>query len=278
MTGVFEAGGSKTEFIFGDATASSSGQAAGIHPMFMSEEAISGVLTGLTANFPAGSLKQIFFYGASCGSHELSGKVSTVLARMFPEAVVQVESDLLGTARALCGNSPGFASILGTGANACIFNGKEITRRMVSFGFWLGDEGSGGHLGKKVFRAWLKGELPAAFSEEAEFLFEAPSAKALQFLLEADAPNARMARLGGMAIRNKQLPVFKALIQEGLQDFFRENSDLISEAGQLPFHFSGSVAFHLRDEISATLSVMNLKPGRFADRTTERLFQYHLSI
>lgn len=275
MTGVFEAGGSKTEFLFGNSGTFYRREAAGIHPMFMTEAAIENVLDELLAGISPDQMDAVFFYGASCGSHERAEKVVSALEKKFPGAQIQVESDLLGTARALCGKSPGFASIMGTGANACIFDGSKIVRRMVSFGFWLGDEGSGAHLGKKVFRAWLKGVLPPEFEQEAEALFETPASLALQSLLDQDAPNTRMARLGGLAIRNKENPFFHKQISEGLQDFFSENAELISGAVDLPFHFSGSVAYYLQDEISTLLRERNLKPGVFSDRTTERLFQYH---
>ena len=43
----------------------------------------------------------------------------------FPKAEVEVDSDLLGAARAVCGYEPGIACILGTGANSCLYDGKK---------------------------------------------------------------------------------------------------------------------------------------------------------
>jgi N-acetylglucosamine kinase-like BadF-type ATPase len=247
--------------------------------MFMQEEAISAIIDGLLADVPSDMIpEKVFFYGASCGSHELSDKVRSVLNRKLPMSDIRVESDLLGTARALCGPEPGFAAILGTGSNACIFNGSEIEQRMVSFGFWLGDEGSGGYLGKKVFRAWLKGELPASVETGVEAVFGVPAQSALKELLEDRSPNARVAKLGGLAIQNKSVPFFKFLIQTSLNDFFEENAGLIQKASELPFHFSGSVALHLYEELQNVLLSRNLKPGIITDRTTRRLFDYHESI
>jgi hypothetical protein len=155
------------------------------------------------------------------------------------------------------------------------FDGKEIGSRMVSFGFWLGDEGSGAYLGKMVFRAWLKGQLKPEIEWQAEEVFGCNRPSALQAILQYPKPNARMARLGGLAIRNKQLPFFAGIIEKGLNDFFDENIDLLESAKELPFHFSGSVAFHLQEEIKALLTSRNLMPGVFADRTAEALFRYH---
>jgi len=275
MTGVFEAGGTKTEFIFANGDAGHQRHSSGIHPMFSGDAAITATLQELVSGLSLSSFRQIYFYGASCASHEMAGKMKGILAGVFPKAELFVESDLLGTARALCGHQSGFAAILGTGSNACIFDGKEIGSRMVSFGFWLGDEGSGDYLGKMVFRAWLKGQLPPEIEWQAEEVFGCNRPSALQAILQDPKPNARMARLGGLAIRNKQLPFFAGIIEKGLNDFFDENRDLLESAKELPFHFSGSVAFHLQDEIKALLTSRYLMPGVFADRTAEDLFRYH---
>jgi glucosamine kinase len=277
MIGIFEAGGTKTEFIIGKSDVLIQKTGPGIHPMFMDDESISKVLAELIDGVPIEQINEIWFYGASCAGHELAGKVTRILLSVFPSVRVHVESDLLGTARALCGHSPGFAAILGTGSNACLFDGREITRGMLSFGFWLGDEGSGAYIGKAVFRAWLKGELNTEQSTDAESLFGCNRGNALQSILEDRKPNARIARLGGMAIRRKEEPFFAGLIRKCLLDFLEENEALLLEASGHSCHFSGSVAYHLREEISELLSVKGLKSGVFADRTAERLFHYHLA-
>ena len=51
---------------------------------------------------------------------------------------VEVNSDLLGAARALCGHESGIACILGTGSNSCYYNGKNIEQHVSPLGFILG--------------------------------------------------------------------------------------------------------------------------------------------
>lgn len=63
---------------------------------------------------------------------------------------VEVNSDLLGAARALCGHESGIACILGTGSNSCYYNGKNIEQHVSPLGFILGDEGSGADLGRRL--------------------------------------------------------------------------------------------------------------------------------
>ena len=64
-------------------------------------------------------IEEIFFYGAGC-TKEKSGIVSTALHEVFSQTTtIEVNSDMLGAARALCGNQPGIICILGTGIRSC---------------------------------------------------------------------------------------------------------------------------------------------------------------
>lgn len=69
---------------------------------------------------------------------------------MFKRAAIEVETDLMGAARALCGHNPGIACILGTGSNSCLYDGRQILANVSPLGYILGDEGSGAVLGKKA--------------------------------------------------------------------------------------------------------------------------------
>ena len=74
--------------------------------------------------------------------------------------VCEVASDMLGAARALCGDQPGIACILGTGSNSCAYDGEKIVKNVPALGFILGDEGSGAVLGKTLVADILKNQLP----------------------------------------------------------------------------------------------------------------------
>ena len=77
-----------------------------------------------------------------------------------------VDHDLLAAARALLFNEKGFAAILGTGTNSALYDGNNITYNIDSLGYFLGDEGSGSWLGKKLLRDQLRGYLPAELEEK----------------------------------------------------------------------------------------------------------------
>ena len=85
-------------------------------------------------------------------------KIKLVLNRCFPKAKANVYPDTLAACHALFGRNAGVACILGTGSNACVYDGEKITQSIVSLGFMLGDEGSGCHIGKRIVHDYFYGK------------------------------------------------------------------------------------------------------------------------
>jgi N-acetylglucosamine kinase-like BadF-type ATPase len=51
--------------------------------------------------------------------------MKAALKGVFPQSEIAVDHDLMGAAKALCGDEKGVACILGTGSNSCYYNGKR---------------------------------------------------------------------------------------------------------------------------------------------------------
>ena len=137
-------------------------QTEGINPFHQSAEYIRHILEDQLVprcTVPADICTGIFFYGAGC-LPSVSAPVTEALQDLFPKAYIEVETDLLGAARALCQHRPGIACILGTGSNSCLYDGERITQNISPLGYILGDEGSGAYLGKHFVADCLKSQLP----------------------------------------------------------------------------------------------------------------------
>lgn len=68
---------------------------------------------------------EVHFYGSGCFP-EAAMVVREAISHVFQQAKVSIELDLLASARALLGSLPGFAAILGTGTNTCLYDGEKI--------------------------------------------------------------------------------------------------------------------------------------------------------
>ena len=154
---IADSGATKTDWCFG-ATLSDRQtiHTEGINPFHMNQTYMEEIIHHqLIPQLPASFQPEctaIHFYGAGC-LPERTGGIVHILEHRFPHASVQVSTDLLGAARALCQREPGIACILGTGSNSCLYDGTQIIDNISPLGYILGDEGSGAYLGKRFVGA-----------------------------------------------------------------------------------------------------------------------------
>ena len=140
----------------------------GYNPYFLSSEYIVNSLKKqLPGESTFGFVEEIYFYGAGCFPDKKQVLV-TAFTELFPSASCYIELDLLAAARALLGQRAGFAAILGTGANTCLYDGHAITDNIDSLGYILGDEGSGCAIGKKLLGDYARGLMPVDVKESGK--------------------------------------------------------------------------------------------------------------
>lgn len=138
---VADSGGTKTDWaLVGEEGISFRCTTLGMHPIHLSSSRLREVVVDeLLPVLPIHvDVSAIYFYGGGC-TPQMCPVVEEVLRSCFPrQTEIYVESDLLGAARALCGNSEGIACILGTGANSCLYDGRRIVRNTPPLGYILG--------------------------------------------------------------------------------------------------------------------------------------------
>ena len=113
----------------------------GINPCHQSADEVKDIIrnelvSNVQSTNPA-AVDKLFYYGAGCATAQICAQMAGILKEFFPNASIQVDSDMLGAARALCGDSEGVACVLGTGSNSCLYNGTEITDQVPSLGYIL---------------------------------------------------------------------------------------------------------------------------------------------
>ncbi|MFL5754016.1 MAG: N-acetylglucosamine kinase, partial [Bacteroidia bacterium] len=166
----------------------------GYNPYFIDSENIYHSLTqNLIPRFDAHKVKKVIFYGAGCSTTENSAIVHKAISKCFSNSEVKVEHDMLAAARALLGNKRGFAAIIGTGSNTCIYDGNDIEKNIDSLGYLLGDEGSGSCIGKKIIRDYMRGFLPIDLDHKFNTTYHLTNADIFDCLYNKRSPNRFLA-------------------------------------------------------------------------------------
>ena len=133
----------------------------GLNPHFTSDEAFLSACRHVSEHFLLPTFHfPLHFYGAGCGSDEQRERVAALLYKAFGTNDIHVETDMLGACRAVCGRDAGLVGILGTGSNACYYNGDKISLQAVSTGYILGDHGSASYVGRRLLQDYLTRIMP----------------------------------------------------------------------------------------------------------------------
>lgn len=276
---IADSGATKTDWCFGeDKENAKIIQTQGINPFHQSKEHIDKVLKEelLPQLENAVNITHIHFYGAGC-TPEKSLIVKEALQTAFSQAKIQVESDLLGAARSLCGKEPGIACILGTGSNSCEYDGEKLRSNVSPLGYILGDEGSGAVLGKRLVSDCLKHQLPEHvcqnFLEESKLT----PAEIIDKVYRQPQANRFLASLTPFLSRHREEPEIHYLLVSCFSDFFQRNV-MQYDYPQKPVHFTGSIAWYFQKEVKEAAERKNILCGKFIKSPIHGLIAYHFEL
>ena len=198
-------------------------KAGGINPVFLSDEELCDATRDVARQVEDIRPEAIHFYGAGCIPTQAE-RVIRALRQAFPAADrVEVASDMLGAARALCGRQAGIACILGTGSNSCSYDGENIVANVSPLGFILGDEGSGAVLGKLLVGSLLKNQLAPGLKEEFLERYALTPADIIERVYRRPLPNRFLASLSPFLAEHLEDEGIHRLVLDAFRDFLRRN-------------------------------------------------------
>ena len=248
----------------------------GISPYFLNDESLGVVLSNeLLPKFNKSVVDEIFYYGTGCSNTANISLIKKGLKKVFPHAKIDVQHDLMGAARALCGHEKGIACILGTGSNSCYYNGKKIVKNNPGLGFILGDEGSGSHLGKKVVQYYLYNTFDAELMEKFQAKYAVGASDILDKVYKQPLPNRYLAEFVSFLRENRGHYMVENIIEDSLNDFFFNHIYKYRESWTLPINFTGSVAFGFKDVLAQMCNDFELTLGTVIKEPMEGLIKYH---
>lgn len=253
-------------------------ETGGTNPFFQSPERIGQEIdSALMPHVGTYAVRSVFFYGAGCAFPEQIETVRSVLAVRFPGARIEVGSDMMAAARALCGRRPGIACILGTGSNSCLWDGGAIAANVSPLGFILGDEGSGAVLGRRLVGDCLKNRLPRGLREKFLARFDLTPSAILERVYRQPFPNRFLASLSPFLAEHIDVPEIRTIVFEGFTDFFRRNAMQYDGWDRLDVHCTGSVAYYYREVLREAAAECGLRLGTVVRSPMAGLVAYHSS-
>lgn len=275
---IADSGSTKTDWRLTDANGSARAiHTDGFNPYYQTTTQIADLLrVQLLPELNGVTVSDVYFYGAGCSGLAVNPIVADALRAVLPGVqTVDVNSDMLGAARAAAGRDSGIVCILGTGSNACCYDGSQITRGIQSLGFWLGDEGSGGYLGKTLVRDFFQDRLPADLHNAFQNRYALDRPMLLENAYQKPYPNRYFASFTPFLSENSAHPHVVDLLTDAFVLFLTTYVRPFPEAGSWPVHFVGSVAYYFAEPLQRAVSQTSLVMGRMLKAPVERLVDYH---
>lgn len=250
----------------------------GLSPYFLTGQQMEKVLLeDLLPLLKHVEVDTVYFYGTGCLNPDNAKIVQKAIKSVFKKATVNVSHDMLGAAKALCGDEKGVACNLGTGSFCVYYNGRKIANARAGIGYILGDEGSGAYLGKKVLQYFMY----KTFDEDLRYKFDQKyntnSAEILENVYKKPLPNRYLASFALFLSENRGHYMIENIIEDGLNDFFYHHLCKLGESWKLPIHFVGGVAFAFKDVLQELCSGYEFTQGKIIRHPMEGLIEYHKS-
>lgn len=248
----------------------------GMNALMMTEEEISANIGAeLMPQIKGYEIDEVYYYGAGCLFDHICNNVRNAIYKHIPAKKIEVNSDLLAAARALCGDKPGIACILGTGSNSCYYDGKEIVDNVSPLGYILGDEGSGAVLGKLLVGDVLKKQLPEKLCDKFLKEYDLDRQKIIERVYKQPFANRFLASVSPFLINNIEEPAVHRLVLNAFKAFFVRNITNYAGYKTLPVNFVGSIASYYKDVLDEAASAVNVTIGNIIKSPMEGLLKYH---
>lgn len=271
-----DSGSTKTDWVlYGNNAIVTRIKTQGLNPTLQETTEIYSILKEeLAGRIDATLPEAIYYYGAGCAYENANLRIRKALEQVFDTRNIEINSDLLAAARALCGHDEGIACILGTGSNSCLFDGKKIVDNTPSLGYILGDEGSGAHLGRQLVSDCLKKQLPVDVREKFMKQYNLTVADILERVYHAPLPNRFLAGFAPFLADNRKEPGIKALLNHCFTQFFQRNI-MVYRRSWLPIHIIGGIGMAFAEELKETAESLGLSIGNIVDSPMNGLINFH---
>lgn len=248
----------------------------GISPYFLTQEQIETVvLNEVLKKFKQPKIDKVFFYGTGLSNPINAKIIKQALKNTIAAKIIEVNTDMLAAARALCKTEKGIACILGTGSNSCFYDGKKIVTNRAGLGYILGDEGSGAYLGKKVVQYYLYKTFDETLQLAFEKRFETNAQQILENVYKKPLANKYLASFAIFLAENRGHFMIENIIEDGLNDFYFHHLQKYTQSWKHPIHFVGSVAFGFKDVLKNLCQQYGFVLGNVISKPMDGLVKFH---
>lgn len=248
----------------------------GMNPFFMDDVAISDTLKSLGSEIIdyKSEIEVVYYFGAGCSSKHFASIVERGLSMVFNKSHLYVKEDIVAAAFATFNGEPSITALMGTGSNACHFDGDIVRQEVSGMDFILGDEGSRSHFGKLLISKFLKKQLPTEIARDLQQEFQLEKEGILLNVYIKPYANVYLSSFSQFIKERIDHPYMKEMVKQSITDFVNIYICSIKNYENLPVHFVGSVPHFFEEIVNEVLEEHNLIKGIFIEEPIDLLVGY----
>ncbi|MBK0381038.1 N-acetylglucosamine kinase [Mucilaginibacter segetis] len=252
----------------------------GYNPYFSGTDyIIQSLNNSLPTDLEKDKITEVNYYGAGCSTPEMRKIVEVAMQDVFSKSKIYIGHDLLAAARALLGNNEGFAAILGTGTNTCIYDGRNVVNNIDSGAYILGDEGSGCYIGKKLLVDYLRGYMPEAVRKNFWETYKLTPDDVNEKVYTEPRANRFCASFSKFVYDNiVNIEYSRKLVRTSFEDFFRNLVTHYPDYQKYTFNCIGSVGYNFRNVLEEVVTENGMTVGNIIRSPIDNLVKYHLEL
>ena len=279
MIAIIDSGSTKADWIFTDGQKTLAFNTIGMNPNFINEQEVSRIIKdSIIKSVSAKEIQKVFYFGTGCSGIEQKKIISNALLKLFINAKILVEHDIMGAVIATCGKEEGIACIIGTGSNSVYFDGMEIQKNNYGLGYILGDEGAGVYLGKKLITHYLYGLLPKNLSDDFREKYRLTRNDVIINVYNNPTANAWIGSFAQFFTEHKEDLWVRNTVKKGLEEFVQLFVKNYPRYREIPVHFVGSIAFHYSEVLKKVAYEHKFNLGKIIHKPIEGLTEYFIKL
>lgn len=250
----------------------------GYNPYFVdSDYIVNSLKKGLPQDLPLDKIQEVNYYGAGVHNEEKAQIIVHAFSQLFPNAKIEIGHDLLAAARALLGKESGFAAILGTGTNSCIYDGDKITKNINSAAYILGDEGSGSYIGKKLLTDFVRGLMPEDVTKAFYDTYKMTPDEIMDNVYTKPLANRFCASFSKFVYDNNvNLEYTRKIVDDSFEAFFANLVSKYPNYQDYTFNCIGSVGYNFRNVLEDKAAQYGMKVGKILRSPIDDLVKFHI--
>ena len=277
---VADSGSTKCDWLMINAQGETLGEYStmGLNPYFHSPDEIEEALKENSDLFLLGpEISKVFFYGAGSSNEDLNNKMKSGLNRVFVNADILVDHDLVGAAYAAYDGVPNITCIMGTGSNSCFFDGAKVREEIPSLAILLGDEASGSYFGKKLLRSYFYKKLPQKLHDSFTETYQLSKEELIHRVYNEPHSNVYLASFMKFLGEHSDHPLFQDWVKNGIQKFIQIHVKCFPEWESVPVNFIGSVGYYFEDCLRIAAEREGITVGKIIKKPIYSLVNYHIN-